>query len=213
MNPVSKNFIAGQWVAGGATSRNLNPSDISDVVGEYAQGNEAQALEAIAAAKSAFPSWSHSTPQQRYDVLSRVSAEILSRKDELGRLLSREEGKTLPEGIGEVTRAGQIFAFFAGEALRISGQHGSSVRPGVEVDLAREPIGVVGIICPWNFPIAIPARKSRRRSATVIASSSSPPILSRAAASHWPKSLQGAGFQTASLTLSWDAVRSSGRRC
>ena len=159
MNAVSKNFIAGQWVAGGGTSRNVNPSDISDIVGEYAQGNEAQALEAIAAAKNAFPAWSHSTPQQRYDVLSRVSAEILSRKDELGRLLSREEGKTLPEGVGEVTRAGQIFAFFAGEALRISGQHGSSVRPGVEVDLTREPIGVVGIICPWNFPIAIPAWK------------------------------------------------------
>jgi alpha-ketoglutaric semialdehyde dehydrogenase len=92
-------------------------------------------------------------------VLNRISAEILSRKEELGRLLAREEGKTLPEGIGEVARAGQIFAFFAGEALRLSGEKGPSVRPGLEVEISREPLGVVGMITPWNFPIAIPAWK------------------------------------------------------
>jgi alpha-ketoglutaric semialdehyde dehydrogenase len=159
MSRIEKNFIAGEWVEARTATRNINPSDTSDVVGEYAQADEAQTLDAIAAAKAAFPAWSRSTPQQRYDVLNRISTEILSRKEELGKLLSREEGKTLPEGIGEVARAGQIFAFFAGEALRLSGERGDSVRPGIEVEISREPVGVVGIITPWNFPIAIPAWK------------------------------------------------------
>src|SRR3546814_14596883 len=81
----------------------------------------------------------------------------MARREELGRLLSREEGKTLPEGIGEATRAAQIFKFFAGEALRIQGEKLQSVRPGVDVEITREPVGIVGIITPWTFPIAIPA--------------------------------------------------------
>ena len=92
-------------------------------------------------------------------MLDTVGAEILARKAELGRLLAREEGKTLPEAIGEVARAGQIFKFFAGEALRLTGDMVPSVRPGVHVEITREPIGVVGVITPWNFPIAIPAWK------------------------------------------------------
>jgi aldehyde dehydrogenase (NAD+) len=97
--------------------------------------------------------------QLRHDILKRVGDEILARRDELGRLLSREEGKTLPEGVGEVVRAGQIFLFFSGECLRLAGDKISSVRPGVDVEVTREPIGVVGLITPWNFPIAIPAWK------------------------------------------------------
>jgi acyl-CoA reductase-like NAD-dependent aldehyde dehydrogenase len=159
MNAIQKNFIAGEWVEGAALSRNINPSNTNDIVGEYARADQAQTLNGIAAAKAAFPAWSRSTPQERFDVLNRVSAEILSRKEELGRLLAREEGKTLPEGIGEVARAGQIFAFFAGEALRLTGEKGASVRPGLDVEITREPVGVVGLITPWNFPIAIPAWK------------------------------------------------------
>ena len=159
MSAVSKNYIAGAWAEGAAASRNVNPSDLSDIVGEFAQGDERQTLEAIAAAKAAFPAWSRSTPQLRHDILARVSSEILARKEELGRLLSREEGKTLAEGIGEVGRAGQIFDFFAGEALRLGGERGDSVRPGIEVEISREPLGVIGIITPWNFPAAIPAWK------------------------------------------------------
>jgi len=103
---------------------------------------------AIAAAKAAFPAWSRSTPQERYDALNKVSVEILSRKEELGRLLAREEGKTLPEGIGEAGRAGYIFKFFAGEALRIPGEIMASVRPGIGVEVTREPVGVVAMITP-----------------------------------------------------------------
>ena len=154
-----KNLIAGEWVDGASVTKNINPSDTNDVVGEFARASKAQAEEAIAAAKAAFPAWSRTTPQERYEILKKASDEILARKDELGKLLSREEGKTLPEGIGEATRAGQIFAFFAGEALRLTGETVPSVRPGVGVDVTREAVGVVGMITPWNFPIAIPAWK------------------------------------------------------
>jgi acyl-CoA reductase-like NAD-dependent aldehyde dehydrogenase len=159
MNAILKNYISGEWVEGPAISRNINPSNTNDIVGEYAKADAAQTQKAIAAAKAAFPAWSRSTPQERFDALNRVSIEILARKEELGRLLAREEGKTLPEGIGEVARAGQIFAFFAGEALRLTGEKGASVRPGIEVEITREAVGIVGLITPWNFPIAIPAWK------------------------------------------------------
>ena len=119
---VHRNFVDGSWLEGVAASRNFNPSNTVDVVGEYAQADAAQAQSAVAAAKAAFPGWRAATPQQRADALDRIGIEILARKDELGRLLSREEGKTLPEGVGE-------------------------------------PIGVVGLITPWNFPVAIPAWK------------------------------------------------------
>jgi alpha-ketoglutaric semialdehyde dehydrogenase len=154
-----KNLIAGEWTEGVRTTRNINPSDTRDVVGEYAQADAAQTRSAIAAAQAASPAWSMSTPQQRFDILDAVGTEILARRAELGDLLAREEGKTLPEATGEVVRAGNIFKFFAGEALRPGGELLASVRPGVGVEITREPLGVVGIITPWNFPIAIPAWK------------------------------------------------------
>ncbi|MFN3764294.1 MAG: aldehyde dehydrogenase family protein [Aliihoeflea sp.] len=151
-------MIGGEWVAGEAVP-NVNPSDTNDVVGEYARGTRADADAAIAAAKAAFPAWSRSGLLERHDVLRKASNEIAARKEELGRLLSREEGKTLAEGIGETIRAAQIFDFFAGEVLRLAGETVPSVRAGVGVEVTREPIGVVGLITPWNFPIAIPAWK------------------------------------------------------
>ena len=154
-----QNYIGGQWVDGSNWTPNRNPSDLSDVIGEYAQADAAQTKGAIAAAAQAFPAWSTGSIQERANILDKVGSDILARKDELGRLLSREEGKTLPEGIGETVRAGHIFKFFAGEVLRLAGEKLPSVRPGVDVEITREPIGVVGLITPWNFPIAIPAWK------------------------------------------------------
>ena len=156
---MHKNYIGGEWIEGVAVNRNVNPSNLDDVVGEYSAADGTQAAAAIDAAHAAFPAWAMSSPEVRSDALDRVGAEVLSRKDELGRLLAREEGKTLPEAIGEVVRAGRVFKFFAGEALRIAGDHLASVRPGVEVEITREPEGVIGLITPWNFPIAIPAWK------------------------------------------------------
>jgi alpha-ketoglutaric semialdehyde dehydrogenase len=155
----AKNFIGGEWVQAQNAAPDLNPSNTQDVVGEFPRGSRADAERAIAAAKDAFPAWSRSTPQERHDVLKRIGDEIIARKEELGRLLSREEGKTLAEGIGETVRAGQIFLFFSGECLRMAGDKLASVRPGVDVEVTREAVGVVGLITPWNFPIAIPAWK------------------------------------------------------
>jgi alpha-ketoglutaric semialdehyde dehydrogenase len=159
MSEIHPNYIAGEWVEGDSATRNINPSDANDVVGIYAQAGAAEVDAAVAAARSAFPAWSRSTPQARHDLLLRVSTEIAARREELGDLLAREEGKSLPEAIGEVGRAAQIFDFFAGEALRIPGEKFASVRPGVDIEVTREPVGVVGVIAPWNFPIAIPAWK------------------------------------------------------
>jgi len=157
-NAVHKNLINGVWCDGEAQP-NINPSNTHDIVGHYVQATAQQTAQAIAAAKAAFPAWSRSGLLERHAILRKTADEILARKDELGRLLSREEGKTLPEGIGEVVRASQIFDFFAGEVLRFGGETIPSVRPGVSVEMTREPLGVVGIITPWNFPIAIPAWK------------------------------------------------------
>jgi acyl-CoA reductase-like NAD-dependent aldehyde dehydrogenase len=154
-----KNYINGRWENGVTTGVSDNPSDLSDVVGEYSRADANQTQSAIRAAADARSAWGQSTPQRRADALDQIGSEIIARKDELGELLAREEGKTLPEAIGETVRAGNIFKFFAGEALRIGGEKLASVRPGVDVEVSREPVGVVGIIAPWNFPLAIPAWK------------------------------------------------------
>ncbi len=153
------NLIDGRTVDSADRVSDVNPSNVNDIVGEFARGTTTDVEAAIAAAKGAFARWSQSTPQERFDVLDRAGTEILARKEELGRLLSREQGKPLADGIGEAGRAGAIFKFFAGEALRLSGEKLASVRPGVEIEITREPVGVVAAITPWNFPLAIPAWK------------------------------------------------------
>ncbi len=155
---IYKNLIAGEWVGTDAT-KNINPSDTNEVVGLYADGSAEDTKNAIAAAKAAFPAWSRSGIWERHVILKKAGDEIMARKDELGALLAREEGKTLPEAIGETIRASQIFEFFAGEALRLAGEVIPSVRPNIGVEITRDPLGVIGIITPWNFPIAIPAWK------------------------------------------------------
>jgi aldehyde dehydrogenase (NAD+) len=152
-------YIDGQWVPGAAASESLNPSDTRDIVAKVPGGDKSTVNAAVSAAKAAFPAWANASPEVRSDLLDKVGSLIMARADELGRLLSREEGKTLPEGIGEVTRAGHVFKFFAGETLRTGGELLPSVRPGIGVEVTREPLGVVSIITPWNFPIAIPAWK------------------------------------------------------
>jgi len=158
MDELHRNYIAGEWTEGEAIP-NINPSNTDDVVGHFARATKADTEKAIAAAKAAFHDWSRSGIQQRHDILKAASDEIMARRQEIGRQLAREEGKTLADGIAETMRAAQIFDFFAGEALRLTGETLPSVRPGVGVEITREPLGVVGIITPWNFPIAIPAWK------------------------------------------------------
>ncbi len=160
MTETLTHYINGERVKAEAPHQSLNPSDTREIVAHFPDGGAAEVDAAVDAARNAFPGWSGASPEVRADVLDKVGDTILQRRAELGKLLSREEGKTLPEGIGEVTRAGRIFKYFAGEAIRRHGQNLDSVRPGVEVATYREAVGVFGMITPWNFPIAIPAWKT-----------------------------------------------------
>lgn len=153
------NYIAGQWVEGTSSIANVSPADLSDTIGHYAQADKAQTEAAIDAAVAAQPIWQESGLEERYRILMAIGDELIARKDELGKLLAREEGKTLAEGIGETYRSGQFFHYYAAEVLRQMGETVDSVRLGVEIQTHREPVGVVGIITPWNFPTATGAWK------------------------------------------------------
>ena len=159
MSVAFPNLIDGRAVDSSERIADINPSNLADLVGELAVATRDDVAAAVAAARAAFAAWSETNPQQRFDILDRAGSEILARKEELGRLLSRENGKPLAHGIGEAARAGAVVKYFAGEAVRIAGERFDSVRPGIEVEITREPLGVVGLITPWNFPLAIPAWK------------------------------------------------------
>lgn len=153
------NLVAGQWRESPEVRADINPSDTTDIVGHYSIADAEQTREAVSAAAAAAHGWAHTASGVRAEILDRAGTELLGRSAELGDLLAREEGKTLPEAVAEVVRAGHLLKFHAGQAVRNTGEHLDSIRPGVEVTVTREPVGVVSIITPWNFPIAIPAWK------------------------------------------------------
>ena len=156
---TGQHYIGGEWQDGTGHKPDINPSDTTEIVGHFPSADEATVIAATAAAQAASHGWARSNIQQRHDALLKIGQEIIARKEELGTILAREEGKPIAEAIGETVRAGQIFVFFAGECLRLAGEKLPSIRDGVEVEITREPVGVVGIIAPWNFPVAIPAWK------------------------------------------------------
>lgn len=153
-------LIDGKWADFGNFQPDINPANTDEVIAEFSYGDAGAVDQAVAAAKRAAPGWAASTPQVRHDMLAAVGAALAAGAQEYGRMLAREEGKTLPEAMGEVGRASQVFKFFAGEALRLGGQLHPSVRPDIDIEITREPVGIVGLITPWNFPIAIPAWKT-----------------------------------------------------
>lgn len=153
-------FIAGEAVVADTPFESINPSNIDEVVARYPAGGDAEVDAAAKAARTAFPAWANASPEVRADLLGKVGATLMARAACLGELLAREEGKTRAEATGEVMRAARIFKYFAGEALRRHGQTLESTRPGLDVATYREAVGVVGLITPWNFPIAIPAWKA-----------------------------------------------------
>ena len=159
MSTAYGHYIAGEWTGAADAVPSINPSNIADVVGLYARGSAHDVDAAVAAAAGAFPRWSRSVPFDRGQILRKVGLEIESRQQELAELIAREEGKTLPDALGEVVRAGQVFEFFAGETLRIGGENLAALRPDVTAEITREPLGVVGVITPWNIPFLIPAWK------------------------------------------------------
>ena len=154
MTNLNQNFIAGEWLAGASEIANINPSDLSDTIGHYAQADSAQLQRALDAAEAAQREWAKVGLERRYNVLMAIGNELIARCEELGTLLAREEGKTQPEGKGEIYRSGQFFTYYAAEVLRQIGDNADSVRDGIEVDVRREPVGTVAVISPWNFPTA-----------------------------------------------------------
>ncbi len=154
MSDTKLNLIAGHWVAGEGEIENRNPSDLSDLVGMFAQASKDQLQETLETARRAQAEWAAYGIERKQAVLMAIGTELMSRAEELGTLLSREEGKPLSEGKGEVYRAGQFFTYYAAECLRQLGENADSVRAGVEIDVRREPVGVVAIVSPWNFPTA-----------------------------------------------------------
>ena len=151
---MHKNYIAGEWVAGETAIENRNPSDVTDIIGSYAQASTAQLDTAFDAARAAQKIWSRTGHEARQTILMQIGNALMARADELGELLSREEGKPRAEGRGEVYRAGQFFTYYAAEVLRQIGDNADSVRPDIEIDVRRDPVGVVAVVSPWNFPTA-----------------------------------------------------------
>ena len=154
MTETKNNFIAGEWLAGDTSIENRNPSDLSDVIGHFAQASSSQLTKAVDAARSAQKIWAATGLEARQTVLMNIGNKLMERSAELGTLLSREEGKPLAEGKGEIYRAGQFFTYYAAEVLRQIGDTADSVRPNIEIDVRREPVGTVAIVSPWNFPTA-----------------------------------------------------------
>lgn len=159
MSRIQRNFVAGAWWEGAGVMENRNPSDLDDLIGLYAIASPEDVADACAAAAEAQRAWAVAGPQVRADLLHRIARGIAKRETEVATMLAREEGKILSEAIAETRRAAQVFRFYAGEALRVAGDAIASVRQGIDIEVVREPLGVVGLITPWNFPIAIPAWK------------------------------------------------------
>lgn len=153
------NYINGSWVEGIDIINSVSPSDASDVVGQYAVASPMHVDQAIAAARASCALWARSGVQGRFELLHKIGNEMIARKDELGRLISREEGKVLADGVGEVERAGNMLLYLAGEVVRLHGISGASIRTAVHVETLREPTGVIAAITPWNFPMASAAWK------------------------------------------------------
>ena len=152
--PEKSLYINGKWQSGDSTVSNINPSDISDTIGDFAQASVGQLHQAIQSARAVQHTWEAVPMEQKQSILHKIGDELIARCDDLGSLLSREEGKTFAEGRGEVYRSGQFFHYYAAEVLRQMGDLADSVRPNVRIEVTREAVGVVGIISPWNFPMA-----------------------------------------------------------
>ena len=151
---MKRNFIAGEWLASDDAIENRNPSDVSDLIGTYAQATPDDLERALDSARGAQKVWQATGLEARQTALMKIGIAMMDRADELGELLSREEGKPRAEGRGEIYRAGQFFTYYAAEVLRQIGDNADSVRAGIEIDVRRDPVGIVAVVSPWNFPTA-----------------------------------------------------------
>ncbi|MEV0566434.1 aldehyde dehydrogenase family protein [Dactylosporangium sp. NPDC050588] len=155
---LHRSLVGGEWVDGDRRP-NVNPARPDEVVSEYAEAGPDTARAAAEAARAAQPRWARTPVAERMAVLDRIGTTILGRAEELAVLLAREEGKLLGEARGEVVRAGQTFRYYAHQLLQPQGEVYASTRDNVHAEVRRRPLGVVAVITPWNYPIAIPAWK------------------------------------------------------
>ncbi|HVY62556.1 MAG TPA: aldehyde dehydrogenase family protein [Planctomycetota bacterium] len=156
-----RNFIDGQWVQSMGTRRayNINPADIEDKIGEVTLATREETKAAIEAARRAFPAWKATPAPTRGRLIAKVREVLERRKEEIARLLTREEGKILREARGEVQKTLNMLDFMSGEGYRMGGETAPSELPNTACYTLRQPLGVVSIITPWNFPLCIPAWK------------------------------------------------------
>ena len=156
-----KNFINGQWVESKSSKivDRRNPANTDEVVARIPLSTREEMKEAIAAARAAFPGWRNTPAPNRGKILFKATHIMQEHKEELARLLTREEGKSLKDSLGEIQRAINITEFMAGEARRLNGETLTSELPKNFAYTIRQPLGVVGAITPWNFPVAIPVWK------------------------------------------------------
>nr|MBA3846982.1 aldehyde dehydrogenase family protein [Planctomycetota bacterium] len=156
-----ENFIGGRWLPArdGRTQEQHNPADLGEITARFQRSDRADAVDAIDAATAAFPAWSGATMRERARVLTTVVARMRASRDDIARSLSHENGKTLREALGEVDAAAAEMEWQIGEGLRLPGEITPSAHSGVLAYVTRRPLGVVSVICPWNFPFNVPARK------------------------------------------------------
>jgi aldehyde dehydrogenase (NAD+) len=159
MTKLFSNYINGEWVSRSQTFENRNPANTNELIGNFVKGTAEDINDAAAAAAAAFPAWSAMSGPARGNILFKAAAILDERFEQVAADMTREEGKTLPEAKGEVRRAINIFRYFAGEGSRMPGMLVPSERDRVHMFAFRKPIGVIGLVTPWNFPSAIPAWK------------------------------------------------------
>src|SRR5450756_1964431 len=159
--PISRLFIAGEWVecGSGRTFESVNPADTRDVIGRFQAGDAADAARAVRAAEVAFPAWRRTPAPKRGEILYRFGQLMTEHKERLARAMTREMGKVLAEARGDVQEGIDIAFLMAGEGRRMFGDTVPSELPDKWAMSIRQPVGVAGIVTPWNFPIAIPCWK------------------------------------------------------
>jgi acyl-CoA reductase-like NAD-dependent aldehyde dehydrogenase len=161
MTVTVKNLIDGQWVdsVSGRTLESINPANTSEVVGVVSRSEQADVDHAVATARRAFEGWRLTPAPKRGEIIFKAAATLMKRKKELGELMTREMGKILPEALGDVQEAIDMAYYMAGEGRRLGGETVPSELPDKDCKSVRVPVGVCGLITPWNFPMAIPAWK------------------------------------------------------
>ena len=188
------NLINGEWSTGSLkTIQNIDPAS-GESLGEVVVSGKAEVEAAIAAAKAAFPAWKKTPAPKRGEILMKAAAEMTRRKDELARAMTLEEGKTLGESAGEIQRAINNITFQAGQGLRFGGDVVPSELPSTFCYTQREPLGVVALVTPWNFPVAIPCWKLAP--ALVCGNTV---VMKPASSTPWTAQIMGEIFATAGL--------------